>query len=295
MGVNHGHRRLQPRRRPASGSRTASCTYPVSEVTIAGTSASTCSRALTPANDLDSATAPTRRRCASRGSPLPGTDPPHCACASAGRAVREAGALALSTFRRRAQAAGPRARSSPVSRGRHRGRRFPARTAARDRARCGWLSEETEDDPRAARQHARLGGRSDRRHARLSRRLAGLDDLGRAGRATAGRCWPRCLRRSTDELSSPSSGEGATLQRRADRRRAPATASTARGSPGPKRCSNGSQRSSPASMRDAARHSLALRLARVAQGRLDAAFAAATATTGTLRPPIFWCTKPAGH
>ena len=40
-------------------------------------------------------------------------------------------------------------------------------------------------------------------------------------------------------------------------------------------------------------HSLALRLARVADGTSTSLSPAATATTGTLPPPIFWCTKPA--
>ena len=42
--------------------------------------------------------------------------------------------------------------------------------------------------------------------------------------------------------------------------------------------------------------SLALRLARVAHGEVDISHRrAATATTGTLRQPIFWCTKPAAR
>ena len=40
-------------------------------------------------------------------------------------------------------------------------------------------------------------------------------------------------------------------------------------------------------------HSLALRLARVAMVRSTRPLPRRTATTGTLRQPIFWCTKPA--
>ena len=48
---------------------------------------------------------------------------------------------------------------------------------------AGWLSEETVDDADAARLRARLGGRSDRRHARLRARADRLGGVGRAGRA----------------------------------------------------------------------------------------------------------------
>ena len=62
-GRQHRHRRLQPRRLAASGSRTARIAYPVSEVTIAGNLAQMFS-SLVPAADLEihgSTDAPTVR------------------------------------------------------------------------------------------------------------------------------------------------------------------------------------------------------------------------------------------
>ena len=157
---------------------------------------------------------------------------------------------------------------------------------------AGWLSEETEDDPRAARRRAALDRRSDRRHPRLSSPAARLDDLGRAGRERPAGRGAR-VRAGGRRLLSGGRRRGRDAQRRRDWRRARATSfeRRARGRPeaDPRRLARVDARHGRRAEGAFAR--AAHRPRRV--GRLDVAFAAQTATTGTLRRPTFWCTKPA--
>ena len=136
----------------------------------------------------------------------------------------------------------------------------------------GWLSEESEDDPTRLQRAA--SGSSTRSTARapIIAGRAGLVDRRPRWSRTAGRCWPRCIAPVTEELFLAAAGEGAT------RNGAPIRANTggeldgARVA-GPEAVLDRLARRSPASSPMPRVHSLALRLARVAHGALDAAFA----------------------
>ena len=161
---------------------------------------------------------------------------------------------------------------------------------------AGWLSEETEDD-RARLDAARcLDRRSDRRHARLHRRPRRLDHLGRTGRRRPPACR-RALRAGDAKKSfSRSRGGGATCNG------APIKASDGDGLrrrasiAGPKRYLDRLSRPSPEA-RLPSRTSIRSRCGSRAwrRGTRRRLRLAAAATTGTLRQPIFWCTKPAAR
>ena len=185
--------------------------------------------------------------------------------------MREAGALALSMFRTELKN-WTKGASSPVS---------EADIAVNDlieqRLRAatpdyGWLSEESADDDSASRQAAGLDRRSDRRHPRLSRRPRGLvrqRGAGRGRRAGAGGGVRAGHRRI---LLRRSRGQGATRNDGPVRATAGTELDFSRMA-GPKPLV---QRLSP-SPDEITLHprigSLALRLCRVADGSLDAAFA----------------------
>ena len=151
-------------------------------------------------------------------------------CGRLGSAVREAGALALEPFGGSLKS-WTKGRQFAGQRSRHRGRRPAARTAHGGRPDYGWLSEETRGRSGAARRPPRLGGRSDRRHARLSSPAARTGRSRRRWSRTAGRCSRRSMRRSTDEMFLADARRRRDAQRRADRAPARAAASTARASP----------------------------------------------------------------
>ena len=250
-------------------------TYPVSEVTIAGHLLDIF-RTLTPANDLEfryGTNAPTRApggtdRCRRLSSaPRASRDRERLAAA-----VREAGALALQVLRRAAQELDQGRRRLAGHRSRHRGQRAAARAPAA-RAGDGWLSEESENDP------ARLAARSASGWSIRSTARAPSSPAARTGRCR--RRWSRtgrpvaggavCAGRPTS-CSWRRAGGGAT------RNGAPIAASggrasTARASAGPSACSTAWLRRHRASCAMPRIHSLALRLARVAHGELDAAIA----------------------
>ncbi len=153
-------------------------TYPVSEVTIAG-------------HLLDIF----RTRDAGQRSAIPlwhqradlaprGVD--HCRRLSFLRdrerlaaAVQEAGAIAKKFFRRAAEAMDQGAGRFAGHRSRHRRQRSPAQASGRSRRRLAVGGKRERSD--AACRAPRLGGRSDRRHARLHRRPRGLVGVGGAG------------------------------------------------------------------------------------------------------------------
>ena len=187
--------------------------------------------------------------------------------------VREAGALALSMFRtpikQLDQRPVARRSAKPTSRSTRllRERLSAAEPASR------WLSEETEDDP--ARLDARTVWIVDPIDGTRAY-LAGLPDwsvsvaLVDDGRPVAGRA---VTRRSRSEFFLAVAGEGATLQRRADRRQL--GRGLRRRSASPARSSSLERLAAvaPPLVEMPRVHSLALRLARVAQGTLDVAFA----------------------
>ena len=184
-------------------------------------------------------------------------------------AVREAGALALQTFRGQLKS-WTKGKSSPVSEA-----DIAVDELLRERLLAihdaGWLSEETEDDP-ARLQRAGLGGRSDRRHARPISRACRTGRSRRRWSRRAGRWSPRSMRRSTDELFLADRRQRRDAQRRADRGERGRSA-RGRASSRPKRRSRALAAIEPAFETHAAVPSLALRLARVANGALDGAFA----------------------
>ena len=206
-------------------------------------------------------------------------------------AVREAGALALQTFRGELKS-WTKGKSSPVSEA-----DLAVDALLRERLLAihdaGWLSEETEDDPaRLQRADVWVVDPIDGTRAYL----AGLPDwaisvaLVHAGRPVVAALYAPV----TDELFLSIAGSGATLNG------VPIKASTgdriaeAKFS-GPSAGSRVSATIEPRIQTMPRVPSLALRLARVATGALDGAFAGPrTATIGTLRQPTFWCTKPAG-
>ena len=130
-------------------------TYPVSEVTIAG-------HLIDMFAALDAgqrSRIPLRHQCADRARGGPHRCRPLIVPSSAttaislAAAVREAGALALKTFRGHAQEL-DQGQVVAGQRGRYRGRRAAARAALRRVPGHGWLSEETEDDPRGCKRDA---------------------------------------------------------------------------------------------------------------------------------------------
>ena len=119
---------------------------------------------------------------------------------------RRAGAANLS---RHAQAAGPRAPSSPVSEADHRRRRAAAGAPAGDLRRRLAVGGDR-GRPRAIAARRGVGRRSDRRHARLSRGPRGLVDLGGAGAWTGRPIVAALYAPVTDELFLSIAGGGAT-------------------------------------------------------------------------------------
>ena len=188
-------------------------TYPVSEVTIAGNLVDDVREP----HAGERPRVPLRRQCADRPRGGPHRCRPVIAPASAtllAAAVREAGALALKTFRSPVRQ-WTKGKSSPVSEAdiavdallrEKLGGAFPA---------YGWLSEETEDDPQRLAGRRGLDRRSDRRHARLSRRPRGLGGLGRArGRRPA--AARRALCAGDRRILLRGGRRGRDLQRRSD-------------------------------------------------------------------------------
>ena len=209
-------------------------------------------------------------------------------------AVREAGALALQTFRGELKS-WTKGKSSPVSEAdiavdallRERllaAARFRLALGG-DRGRSG--------APAAA---ARLDGRSDRRHPRLSRRPARMGDFRRAGRATAVR-WSAALYAPVDRRIVPvGRGRRRDAQRRADQGERAAITWRARRFAGPKRRLDVLAAIEPG-IETGAAHSLARPAARARRDRRARRHLhrLPTATIGTLRRLIFWCTKPAAR
>ena len=192
--------------------------------------------------------------------------------AQVAEAVRSAGALALEASRKPLKTWVKETRFLPGLRGRHRGRRPAQGAAHRDRARCRLAVGGNRGRSGAALGAARVDRRPDRRHPRLHRRPRGLDHLGRARRG-----------RPADRRGALCPGERGILSWRRRRRRHPQRAS--RSAPAPARDSRarGCRARSGSSTRSRQRrptrcyvprvHSLALRLARVADATLDVAFA----------------------
>ena len=178
----------------------------------------------------------------------------------------------------------------PGHRSRHRLQRSAAQAPGRSRRRLAVGGKRERSD--AACRAPRLGGRSDRRHARLHRRPRGLVGVGGAG----GR-WPaggRRVVRAGDRRTVPCDrGRRRDAQRRRDPgqfRRQPRRRPRRRAQD---RCSIGSLQAGPELSR--CRASIRWRCGwpgwRTASS--TPRWPAATATTGTLRLPTFWCTKPA--
>ena len=191
--------------------------------------------------------------------------------------------------------AGPRARRFAGHRSRHRGRRIAARAAA---ARCPTPAG-CRRKPRTIR--ARLGSApasgSSIRSTAPAPIIAGRADwaisvaLVEDGRPVVAALYAPVDRRTVPRRRRPRrdaatacrsrASDGSSARRRADRR-AQALARTAQ---------RHRARHAPRRRKS---HSLALRLARVAARRARCRFRLRpTATTGTLRQPTFWCTKPA--
>jgi fructose-1,6-bisphosphatase/inositol monophosphatase family enzyme len=201
-------------------------------------------------------------------------------------AVREGGALALRTFRGEIKS-WTKNETSPVSEA-----DLAVDALLRERLpaihQAGWLSEETEDDPaRLNEDEVWVVDPIDGTRAYL----AGSPDwavsaaLVRAGRPAIAALYAPV----TDELFLAIAGEGATLH-------GARVAASAGGQsfPAPSAGSSGSPRSRRASWRrrEFRRWRCALRGSPPA--RSTAPLRDPTATTGTLRQPIFWCTKPVG-
>ena len=211
--------------------------------------------------------------------------------AAAGSRPRARGRRARAHLPRGRSSAGPRAWHSPVYRSRHRGQRFPARAAARRRpATAGCRRKARTSRARSPRAAAWIvdpidGTRAYHRRPRRTGRFrsALVETAGRCGRAVCAgdrRDVPRraaVARRSTACRSTPAP---AAVRRRALRRPQPMLERIA---------------GRPASSPNPRNRFAGAAVRAVAQGALDAAFAPATAMTGTLRPPTFWCTKPAGR
>ena len=242
----------------------------MSEVTIAGNLIAMFA-ALTPANDLEfryGTNAPTVRveglhRCAAADARPRDRD----RLAGGGARRRRA---ALKTFRGTDARQWIKGQSSPVSEA-----DIAVDALLRERLGCaapayGWLSEETEDDP--ARLDATRCGSSIRSTAPAPISPAGGLVVSVALARAAGPCWPPSSRRRPTNCSWRSTASGATLQRHADRRRARETARRRQGRrpQAPPRSLCGIH---PQVVLLPRIGSLALRLARVAHGAVDIAFA----------------------
>ena len=207
-------------------------------------------------------------------------------------AVREAGALALLTFRGEIKS-WTKGASSPVSEAdlavdallRERLSAHPRRRLAvgRDRGRSGAVAA-----PR------RVGGRPHRRHARLSRGPCRLGGVGGAGeRGPSGR--RRALCAGDRRIVPGDRRRRRDAQRRADRRRARAMRSRARSSPAPSGAWTLWRRSSRTSRRCRGFRRWRCVWRALQPARSTAPSPDPTAMIGTLRRPTFWCTKPAGQ
>ena len=163
-----------------------------------------------------------------------------------------------------------------------------------DDAAIAWLSEESVDDP--ARLDARYVWIVDPIDGTRAY-IAGLPDWTvSAALVENGRPVAACLYAPvSDEFFFARRRPRRDPQRRRDRGRARRRACASAASPARENLLDRLQAIAPPFAVMPRTHSLALRLARVAEGTFDAPSPAATATTGTLRPPIFWCTKPAAH
>ena len=269
-------------------------TYPVSEVTIAG-------HLFDMFRTLDAgqrSRVPLRHQCADRARGGPDRCRPltPIARASASGWPRRCARPARSRckmFRGRLQS-WTKGDDLAGLRSRHRGRRSAARAACR----------------RHARRTAGCRRRPRTIRARLdARRVWIVDPIDGTRAFIAGRAdWSisaalvedgrpvlaALFAPATDELFLAIAGGGATLQRRADQGRAPARALDGARVAGPKRRLERLAAIAPR-MAVAAAHPLAGAAARAgrATARSMPPSPAATATTGTLRRPIFWCTKPA--
>ncbi|HEY2134580.1 MAG TPA: 3'(2'),5'-bisphosphate nucleotidase CysQ [Xanthobacteraceae bacterium] len=185
-------------------------------------------------------------------------------------AIREAGELALKTFR------GPvkswlKSGNSPVS-----DADIAVDALLRQRLEaaglgCGWLSEETEDDPaRLTAEHVWIVDPIDGTRAYL----AGLPDwtisvaLAQAGRPILAAIFAPV----SGDLYLASAGGGATCNDRPIRATDGVSLAGARAA-GPKRYLDGLTAIEPTLIAEPKVHSLALRLVWVAHGRLDVAFA----------------------
>ena len=185
-------------------------------------------------------------------------------------AVREAGALALKTFRSPVRAM-DQGQVVAGLRGRHRGRCAAARDGSRGAFPAyGWLSEETEDDPQ--RLHADavwIVDPIDGTRAYLDGRE---DWVVSVALAAAGRPRLAALYAPvTDEFFLAVAGEGATRNGVPIAGPARDRASTARSCSGPSASSAGSPSCIPSVVPLPRIGSLALRLARVAHGEVDIA------------------------
>jgi len=184
-------------------------------------------------------------------------------------AVREAGALALKSFKAPVKS-WFKSGNSPVSEA-----DIAVDALLRERLEasglaCGWLSEETEDDPaRLAARQVWIVDPIDGTRAFL----AGLPDwsisvaLAEAGRPILAALFAPV----TGELFLASAGEGATCNDHPIVAKAGASLAGIRVA-GPKRYIDGMAAIEPTLAAAPKVHSLALRLAWVAQGRLDIAF-----------------------
>ena len=205
-------------------------------------------------------------------------------------AVKEAGAIALSFFRGPLRSWTKGQGDSPVT---------EADIASNDllhrrlvSAGDGWLSEESENDPtRLAARRVWVVDPIDGTRAFI----AGREDWSiSAALVVDGRPVVAALYAPvTDELFLATAGGGAVRNDVADPGQRGQPASTAPASPAQSACWSGSRRAGRTSSRCRAciRWRCGWRGWRTANSmpRLPAA----TATTGTLRLPIFWCTKPA--
>ena len=212
-------------------------------------------------------------------------------------AVREAGALALAAFGKPMKT-WLKDKSSPVSEADIAVDAFLESRLAALAPDAGWLSEETEDAPGKARGGAGLDRRSDRRNTGLYRRHAGLDYIGGPGRGTAGRLLAALYAPVSEEFFFAVAGRGATCN-------GMPIAATVRGIASPGARVGGPKSYPRTSCRGRAAAAIFRRAARAFAGapprprrRWHASMPlspAATAMTGTLPLPIFWCTKPAAR
>jgi myo-inositol-1(or 4)-monophosphatase len=186
------------------------------------------------------------------------------------RALREAGALALKGFRSATLKSWLKDETSPVSEA-----DLAVDALLRERLgalapRAAWLSEESEDDPvRLAAEHVWIVDPIDGTRGYI----AGKPDwtisvaLARSGRPVLAALYAP----ATDEMFLAGAAAGATLN---DRRLTVSANDALSGArfAGPKRYLDWVARSHPDAVTVPKIHSLALRLARVADGSIDAAF-----------------------